>query len=240
MIFNIAFDVVNVANRLQISISKETKVGQRIKRENLNELTQDGRGNFIIDHHPLHSALLKSNNNYFVMYGKVKVTHTWDEDSPFQDEHKEIFRNVLHQEINADIIDNIDTSTYKHGEGWMSQEFEQIYRCDKWRPSLSRYEPKCTTSEIEILQNDTVILCPMQHVTGWTFEQIDIKPGETIESPRPGQETYIIFGERCTVQGEDSPEITHVEKFSTKQQTSSNLKIKNEAPNLGKLVRVYK
>jgi len=240
MIFNIGFDVINVANRLQISISKKTKVRQRIKRESLNELLQDGAGNYIIDHHPLHSALLKSNNNYFVMYGKIKVRHTWDEESPFQNEHKEIFRTVLHEEINADIIDNIDTSTYKHGDGWMEQEFEQIYRCDKWRPSLSRYEPKCTTSEVEILKNDTVILCPMQHVTGWTFEQIDIKGSETVESPRPGQETYIIFGERCTVQGEDSPEITHVEKFSTKRQTSSLLKITNESPNVGKLVRVYK
>ncbi len=239
MIFNIGFDVINVANRLQISISKNTKKRQRIKRESLDELTQDGRGNFIIDHHPLHSALLKSNNNYFLMYGKVKVTYTWDEDSVFQDEHKEVFKSVLAEE-SADIVSKIDESTYKHGEGWMSQEFEQIYRCDKWCPRIGMYEPKCTTGEIQILQDDTVILCPMQHVTGWNFEQIDIRPGETIESPRPGQETYIIFGERCTVQGEDSPEITHIPKFSTKQQTSSNLKITNEAPNLGKLVRVYK
>lgn len=239
MIFSIGFDVINVANRLQISISKNTKVGERIKRESLNELTKDGEGNFIIDHHPLHSALLKSNNNYFLMYGKVKVTHTWDEDSVFQDEHKEVFKSVLAEE-NADIVSNIDHSTYKHGEGWMSQEFEQMYRCDKWRPSLSRYEPKCTTSEIQILQDNTIILCPMQHVTGWTFEQIDIKPSETIESSLPGSETYIIFGEQCSVQGEDSPETTQIPKFSTKQQTSSNLKVTNESSNLGKLVRVYK
>ena len=41
MIFNVPFDVRNIDNKIQISLSQNTKAKQRIKREGVNEYTKD-------------------------------------------------------------------------------------------------------------------------------------------------------------------------------------------------------
>ena len=41
MIFGFGFNVLNVGNKLQVSISENVKAGDRIKRENEKEYTQN-------------------------------------------------------------------------------------------------------------------------------------------------------------------------------------------------------
>ena len=81
MIFSIPFKVINVANKLQLSISESTKAGQRIKRESQNEYTKDGSGNDLITTHPEHDFLIESNSNYFLLSGSMKIRFEWDETS---------------------------------------------------------------------------------------------------------------------------------------------------------------
>ena len=44
MIFGFGFDVINVGNKLQISISKDVVAGNRIKRESEQEFIQNSNG----------------------------------------------------------------------------------------------------------------------------------------------------------------------------------------------------
>ena len=107
-------------------------------------------------------------------------------------------------------------------------------RAKKWLPSPLQYEPYCTTAEVEALVDDTLLLCPMQHEFGWTFEHIDVERAETIESNKQGQEMYIVFGMRCTVGDKQ------INQFEVKKQTSTQIHITNASYNLGTLVRIYK
>jgi|TARA_B100001094_G_scaffold64227_1_gene60237 hypothetical protein len=231
MIFNVPFDVRNIDNQIQISISQNTKAKQRIKREGVNEYTKDAEGNFLLTHHPDHNFLVKSNTNYFLLEGSLKIRYEWDETSVFQNEHLDIFKELLNQH-NAGLtnLPEIPTS----GDGFLEATTVQEYRSDAWRAGLLYYEPYCTSAEITIMEDNTVLLCPMQHYPGWTFEQIDILPGESVVSAKPGDNTYIVFGDTCSIAG------TAIAKHATKKQTSSEITIKNDSLKVCKLVRIYK
>ena len=95
MIFGLGFSVVNIDNKIQISISEKTEVGQRIKREGEAEYTKDATGTQMIVPHPDHDFLIKSNTNYFILGGGIKVRYEWNDTSKFQDEHNEIYMNLL-------------------------------------------------------------------------------------------------------------------------------------------------
>ena len=64
MIFNMDFTVENFENKIQISVSRATKVGQMIVRESRDERTKDGAGNFLFSPHPTYPSLLKADNNF--------------------------------------------------------------------------------------------------------------------------------------------------------------------------------
>ena len=65
MIFGIPFDVINVSNKIQISISKNTKEKQRIVRESFSEHVKDGQGNYLHSEVDGKPHLIKTSNNYF-------------------------------------------------------------------------------------------------------------------------------------------------------------------------------
>lgn len=233
MIFGFGFSVLNVGNKLQISISENIKAGDRIKRESEKEFTQNIRGDYGVTFHPTHDFIIKSNTNYFLLGGGIKVRYEWDNTSKFKDQHKEIYMNLL-KEHQPELYITFDETKYNHGEGFMEHEVFHANRAKRWLPSPLPYEPYCTAAQIQALVDDTVILCPMQHEFGWTFEHIDVERGETIESNKQGQEMYIVFGMRCTVGDKQ------INQFEVKKQTSTQLHITNASYNLGTLVRIYK
>ena len=239
MIFNITFNVLNIANKLQISISHNTKVGELCRRESVNEYTKDGSGNYLITPHTDHDFLIKNNNNYFVLSGKVKIRYEWADGDKFKNEHKDTFKSFLeagYSEQHQDMKTN-----YKHGDGYMENTVDQAYRSPNWSKNHLPYEPYCSVSEVTIMEDDTVLLCPMQHTTGWTFETIDIMPFEKIISSKVGTEMYVIFGRECHTWSKDGKYTRQViEKHSVKKQTSSELEINNSSGDICTLVRVYK
>ena len=95
MIFGFGFDVINVGNKLQISISKDVKAGDRIKRESEQEFIQNSNGDDNVTFHPNYDYIIKSNTNYFLLGGGIKIRYEWDDTSKFKDEHKETYMNLL-------------------------------------------------------------------------------------------------------------------------------------------------
>ena len=233
MIFGFGFSVLNVGNKLQISISENTKAGDRIKRESEQEYVQNIHGDFGLTFHPTHNFIINSNTNYFILGGGIRIRYAWEEASKFQDEHKEIYMNLL-KESQAGLSIPFDDAKYIHGPGYIEHQVFHANRAKKWLPSPLQYEPYCTTAEVEALVDDTLLLCPMQHEFGWTFEHIDVERAETIESNKQGQEMYIVFGMRCTVGDKQ------INQFEVKKQTSTQIHITNASYNLGTLVRIYK
>ena len=116
MIFGFGFDVTNVENKLQIAISKNIKVGNRIKREK-----DEFQSHLDLIFHPTHDFIINSNTNYFILGGGIKIRYEWDDTSKFKDEHKETYMNLL-KESQADLSIAFDESKYKHGEGFMEHE----------------------------------------------------------------------------------------------------------------------
>lgn len=231
MIFGVKFNVLNVSNKIQISISQDTKSKQRIKRESVDEYTKDINGDFLLTYHPDHNFLIKSNTNYFLLEGSIKIRYEWDETSVFQNEHIDVFKGLLDQHhAGLSNLPELPTS----GDGFLEATTVQKYRTDSWRAGHMFYEPYCTSAEVTIMEDNTVLLCPMQHYPGWTFEQIDILPGESVVSTKPGDDTYIVFGDTCSIAG------TAIAKHATKKQTSSEVTIKNDSLKVCKLVRIYK
>tara|TARA_X000001036_G_C20684518_1_gene807090 strand:+ start:1509 stop:2210 length:702 start_codon:yes stop_codon:yes gene_type:complete len=233
MIFGFGFSVLNVGNKIQISISENTKAGDRIKRESEQEYVQNIHGDFGLSFHPTHDFIINSNTNYFILGGGIRIRYGWEEASKFQDEHKEIYMNLL-KESQEGLSIPFDDAKYIHGPGYIEHQVFHANRAKKWLPSPLQYEPYCTTAEVEALVDDTFLLCPMQHEFGWKLEHIDVERGETIESNKQGQEMYIVFGMRCTVGDKQ------INQFEVKKQTSTQLQITNASYNLGTLVRIYK
>ena len=233
MIFGFGFDVINVGNKLQISISKDVKAGDRIKRESEQEFIQNSNGDDNVTFHPNYDYIIKSNTNYFLLGGGIKIRYEWDDTSKFKDEYKETYMNLL-KESQSELSIPFDETKYNHGAGFMEHEVFHANRAKKWLPSPLQYEPYCTTAEVQALVDDTILVCPMQHDPGWKFEFIDIEKEETVESIKQGEEMYILFGCSCSIGS------TQISQFDVKKQTSTQLQIKNTSDGLGSLIRVYK
>ena len=115
MIFSILFDVYNLDDKIQVSISKQTMVGDRIVREAGEGRTTDIAGNALHTPHPTHDFLVKTDNNYFLLDGSVKVRYEWVDGDKFTDEHKETYRSVV---VNSDEHARANT-TFNDGVGFM-------------------------------------------------------------------------------------------------------------------------
>ena len=95
MIFNIAFTVENFENKIQISVSRATKPGQRVVRESRDERTKDAAGNFLFSPHPTNPSLVRADNNYFLIEGSIKLRHDWKDGDNFSDANVADYKAVL-------------------------------------------------------------------------------------------------------------------------------------------------
>ena len=53
---------------------------------------------------------------------------------------------------------------------WKAQ-LSRTTPCD-WKDSPVRYELNCSVASIEIMEQGTRMLCPMQHEAGWDFKKL--------------------------------------------------------------------
>tara|TARA_B100000927_G_C16465144_1_gene469399 strand:- start:1557 stop:2243 length:687 start_codon:yes stop_codon:yes gene_type:complete len=228
MIFNMDFTVENFENKIQISVSRATKVGQMIVRESREERTKDGAGNFLFSTHPTIPSLVRADNNYFLIEGSIRLRHDWKEGDNFSDENKDEYRALLDQHA------EYHNSTYSDGPGWCEGTTTLGDTPCDWKQSPLMYEPDCYQTTLEILETNTRILCPMQHEAGWSFEKADVAPGATITATKQGTDCFIFFGQACDVNG------TAISKNTTKKITSDSINIQNVSSKLCRLVKIYK
>jgi len=228
MIFNVPFKVLNVSNKIQISISEDTKAKQRIVRENFAEHVKDGEGNYLHSEVEGKPYLINTSNNYFLLEGILKVTYRWKEGDKFNLSHRDEFESIVSSaSASPDLIEKTDDS------------ISGVYTCtmdtdSTWTSSATKIEPNSSEAGVEIYKDGTVLLCPMQHLPGWTFEKIDIPVGGNIVSEKVGEDEFIIFGQQCKINGQVIP------KHNSKQQVSSSITIENDSDSFCRLVRIYK
>lgn len=228
MIFGIDFDVINVNDDIQISISKNTLVGQRIVREPGEGRTTDEAGNALHETHPTHNFLVSTDNNYFLLEGSVKVRYEWSDGDGFSDANVDAFKTVAEQHPEH------ARSNPEFGSGYMQGiAVLGTTSCD-WKTSPVSYEPDNSKTILEIMEDDTRILCPMQYEKGWNFKKADVADGASITATKEGTNCYIVFGQDCTV---DS---AAVDKNSVKKLTSDSVSIENNSGKLCRLVKIYK
>ena len=228
MIFSIPFSVINANNDIQLSVSKATVPGQKIVREPGELRTADSSDNLIQEPHPEHSCLLKTDNNYFLLEGSVKVRYEWQEGDNFQDSDVDTFL------AEAEKHPEHHRCTYQYGSGWA--EGVAVLGdtpCD-WKESPVTYEPDNSKTTLEILEKGTRILCPMQYEKGWSFLKADVLPGESIVTTKSGDKCYIFFGQKSSIGDEV------IFKNAVKKLTSESVNIKNESDKLCRLIKIYK
>ena len=235
MIFSVPFKVINLANKLQISISENTTTGQRIVRESVAEHTKDGEGNHFHSEVEGKPYLINTSNNYFLLEGIIKVTYRWKEGDKFNLSHRDEFESIVNSaSASPDLIEKTDDSI----SGVYTFTMDPS---STWTSSATKIEPNSSEAGVEIYKDGTVLLCPMQHVTGWTFEKIDIPIGESIVSDKVGEEMCIVFGQECFTYSTDGQWTRQViEKHATKKQVSHQLKINNGSGDVCRLIRIYK
>jgi len=234
MILSIPFDIKNIANKFQLGVAKNTKVGNKIARENHEEYVKDGDGNFIHTQVADKPYLNTTSSNYFLIEGKVKLRYDWVDADEFNSNHVDEFSelvtaNLQHADSSSAAYDFLDT-----GLNYIEAEYTATESNGDWRKSGVGFEPNCLKGSVEIRQDDTRIICPMQYQAGWTMEMKDIPVGGTIDSPKVGNEMYIFFGQDCSASGAD------VIKNDVKRQTSDALSIANKSDKFCRLVRIYK
>jgi|TARA_X000001036_G_scaffold317047_1_gene295474 hypothetical protein len=227
MIVTIPFDIKNIANKLQLGVGWNTAPGQKMARENHAEHVKDSAGNLIHTQVADKPYLITSSNNYFLIEGKIRLKYIWAEGDEFDLTHLNEYEDIMNAVNTA--ASSLTRTTNSITADYVCKEIP-----GDWSFSGARIEPNCLQASVEILTAQTVIICPMQYQTGWTFEKIDIPVGGTVTSTKVGTEEYIFFGQSCTVGAKG------INKHDIKKQTSASLDITNNSDRFCRLVRIYK
>lgn len=222
---------LNIDNKLQMCVSLDTSVGDRVKRMTADERAKDRAGNVQSEINPDYPFLVKLDIQYFILEGSVKVRYEWQHGDVFQDEHKETYRDVVH--TNSPEHARLQ-STYTHGSGYMEGISSMGSEATDWKDNPVLYEPHCSRTEITIMEAGTRILCPIGYYKGWTFKKADVLPGTSITATKDGDDCYVFFAQNCEVDG------NAVSIDTTKKLTSSSVNIKNVSDKLCRLVKIYK
>lgn len=230
MIFNIMFSVENFENKIQISVSRATKPGQRIVKESVTERAKDINGNFLYTPHSTYPNILLSGVNYFLIEGSVRLRHEWQDGDNFSDADVDDYKSLLEQ--HAEYHSSTDV---EFGSGWCEGKTTLGETPCDWKYSPLQFDPDCYKTILEITERNTRLLCPMQYEAGWSFKKADVAPGTTITATKEGDDCFIFFGQNCTLENG-----TAITQNSTKKLTSDMVAITNNSEKLCRLVKMYK
>tara|TARA_S200000501_G_C20859052_1_gene758923 strand:+ start:1245 stop:1955 length:711 start_codon:yes stop_codon:yes gene_type:complete len=235
MIFTVPMKPINVDGELQFSYAINTKKGQIIKREDW--LEQPNLNN--IEYYPGNNKIAKSLNNYIMTQGKIKVTYTW-EDGEISEEDIEEYKKLC-----ADLNVEDPYANWSDGNNSISWILEYPACVKDWTDRSLAWEPKTKTASLEILEDDTVILCVLQENFGWDYKNVDLDPGEEIDCEKKENLNYLFFGNDCliTVQSPDVVGETftyQAKQNEIKELTSNKCTIKNTSDKPCKVVLLCK
>ena len=233
MIFSLMFErVLNVEDKVQISIAKYTKAGQKAVSEAADEYMKDGEGDLIQEDHPERPYLMKSPDNYFVMKGKVKVWFKWQDGDAFQASNVadyNSFQNILFPGFETMISEQITSDTVS---GTLEVNPTVGHN---FRESITQWRPKVSETGLEVLEDNTCLVCPMQHERGWSFSNAILMNGESLEILKEGTDCYIITGEELTLD-----ETKKIEPLKIKKLTSTKITVVNNSGTFCKIAKMFK
>ena len=235
MIFNIPFDMIeNVNDDIQISISHPTEAGQIICRESFDEFSKDINGNPHYTVHPEKSYLISNHINYVLMNGKVGIRYSWqDGDTQFNKSHITPFLEIMETKI-----PNF-TELYKvqHDDNNLWGEYEHMpIETTGFEDLLFNWQPYSRSDQMEILEDNTVVLCPMQYETGWTFKKADVMHGDSITVTKTGStRCYVISSENM-----DAPNDKILKQYKLTEIVSSSVVLTNNSGTFCTIAKIYK
>ena len=232
MIFNIGFETVkNIENKIQISVSHNTKTGQKIVSESLTEYPKDRQGNDISVVHPDKPYLWKNTDNYFLMKGSIKTWFKWQDGDPFQEEHVDDYLAVQNS-LDSDFVSKVNY-TRVDGQINCSAAYNPS-STSGLKSSILDWRPKVSQSGLEIVTDNTVLVCPMQYETGWTFKHADVMNGDSITITKQGTDCYFMSGEEVTTGSQT------INGLDIKKLTSSSVTLTNNSGKFTKVILIYK
>lgn len=224
MIFNIDFDVFSLDDNLQISVTKNVRVGQKVMRENRDEHPLK------IEQNPDYPYLIKSTNSYFLIEGSVRVRYMWEDGDVFTKDN--VNETLAYKSRISPHYDDAEI-TVTDNELKFDYTYDSKENSD-WQMDGIHWEPDCKKASIELRSTDAILLCPMQYVPGWTFERADIKVGSNIDCAKQGTTCYVFFGQECKIGEKVIP------RHSIKKLTSDTVNIVNNSSKACRLVRIWK
>ena len=224
---------INIDNEFQLSFLK-AKTGQLVSRHELDEQPKFEQIQYLDDY-----KINKSLNNYLFMNGKVKISYEWNEASGIEqrdvDKIEELYANNPEDSHTSKTITD---STY-------SYEVDMNGYVTEWTERSANYELSSDKASIESMQDDTIIICCLQNDYGYKFYNVDLQPGQSIETTKKGNINYLLVGEKCEVTV-PSPDVVGenfkytFNQYDCKKLKSSKCFIKNVSDKICRVVMICK
>tara|TARA_R100001443_G_scaffold112332_1_gene125808 strand:- start:156 stop:854 length:699 start_codon:yes stop_codon:yes gene_type:complete len=214
-------------NNLELSVSKNTKVGNELSRTKLVEMVQPD----------LHSTLLNgkenvttNGQNYILTEGKKSITWEWDEEPITESDLDELTTYINSLDETVQIFRDFENKTYK-------VTFEYLGENSSWNPISFAYGLKVHKAKVKIEQDDSILFCIQRknNITDWNIRHIDLSPGQVFDVEKiESNVCYVLFSQAVSVGG------TAVDKHECRKQTSASIEVTNTSSKPCKVIQIYK
>lgn len=206
---------VNIDGEIEVSLLIGNK-GNRIGRDQI-ESQNHWDANIL---HPDNPKFQKSTYNWIFFSGGVEIFCKWtpEDNITQQDIDFALSLEADHPEKKAAII--------SYGDDFFAAEsiYEKAY-LPEWVPKAVEYEFAVDYYHIKALLDNTVGACIMTSKPHWSFETVDINPGEEKVTKKKGDKCYLLVGADCEVTAEG---VTHeFDQWDCKKLTKESYVIKN-------------
>ena len=239
MIINITFDhEIQYDDCLKTCVSVGSKTGQKIQRDTFREQPYFEN----LSYHPDNQKIQKDLYNHILLDGKIRAYWEWTEEEGITQNDVTFLQNLYQAEHpeDADALQDLNTEDRKY---FFETEYKGLVT--SWTPCSMNWSLASSKAGIEILEDDTLLLCCIQSEYGWNFDNVDIQPGETITANKKGNKCYLFYSNLCEVSVESEEVINEVftykpKKFEVQELSSKSCKVKNITNQPFKLIMISK
>lgn len=239
MILNVTFDhEIQYDDCLKTCVSVGSKKGQKIQRDSFEEQPYFQNLKFHKDNNKIQKDLY----NHILLKGKIKAYWEWTEEEGITQKDVEFLQKIYETENpeDSDAYQDINTQDRKY---FFETEYKGLV--SDWHPCSVNWSLASTKAGVEILEDDTLLLCCIQSEYGWNFDNIDIPAGETITANKKGNQCYLFYSNLCEVSVNSSDVIDEVftykpKQFEVQQLTSPSCQVKNITDEPFKLIMISK
>jgi|MEHZ01.5.fsa_nt_MEHZ011491668.1_2 hypothetical protein len=228
-IFDFKPDLSNVHNfdtQFQITILKGNK-GDKIQRHMISDQQHIEK----LETHPDNEKVINNLTQYFFVKGNIKFYSQWRDDE-----------NITQNDI--DFILSLGSDYAEQDYAKITQENNRLNieidmgdYVKQWSDKSNAWQLKTDVAGIEALEDDTILVCCIQNDFSWKFKNVDLKPGDEIETLKIGNDCYLFNGGQCELKVPSIDVIGEVftydlDPFQCKKIKSPKLTIKNTSDSI--------